>query len=146
MKNAKLHCPDGFANLWSTNNPTPGKFIGVALCIAQEKADVKHSLHLHNWKERRKYLKWVEKQLTVHSDFPAWSLICMRHPNKDDVVDAKHQHKHKGGLCQFPANDTHTIKCITCHRHFSFHSKLNESSNNCKVQLTIGKLDGWWPG
>lgn len=47
---------------------------------------------LHNWKELRKYLKGVEEQLTVHADFPARPLKCMRHPNKDDVVDAKHQH------------------------------------------------------
>lgn len=47
---------------------------------------------LQNCEEVRKYLKWVEEQLAVHAHFPAQSLKCMRHPDKDDVVDAKHQH------------------------------------------------------
>lgn len=40
----------------------------------------------------RKYLEGVEEQFTVHTNFPAQALQCMRHPNKDDVVDAEHQH------------------------------------------------------
>lgn len=48
----------------------------------------------------RKYLEGVEEELAVHADLPARPLE-RRHPNKDDVVDAKHQDQYEGGLCQF---------------------------------------------
>lgn len=54
-------------------------------------------------KLHRLYLKGVEEQLTVHPDLPARPLKRVRHPNKDDIVDPKHQHQHQGRLCQFPA-------------------------------------------
>lgn len=57
------------------------------------------------------YLKGVEEQLTVHADLPAQAFKCVRHSNKDDVVDAKHQNQHKGGLGQFPTRHIH-VQCI----------------------------------
>lgn len=55
------------------------------------------------------YLKGVKKQLAVHADLPAQSFERVRHPNKDDVVDAKHQHQHQRRLGQFSGKrHTHT--------------------------------------
>lgn len=62
------------------------------------------------------YLKGVEEQLTVHAHLPAQALKRMGHPNKDDVVDAKHQNQHKGGFGQFPMRRIHELyMCDTCH-------------------------------
>lgn len=58
------------------------------------------------------YLKGVKEQLAVHADLPAQSFERVRHPNKDNVVDAKHQHQHEGRLGQFSVKKTHTSR--TC--------------------------------
>lgn len=81
------------------------------------------------------YLKGVKEQLTVHSDFPAQALKRMRHPNKDDVVDAKHQNQDKGGFGQFPVRCTHGQKSIDNLKSSQTGQKFVNYSNQISINL-----------
>lgn len=90
------------------NTLSEGEIVGVTLCVWT------WILMFTSEKEGRRYLKWVEEQLTIHADLPAWTMDCVRHPNKDNVVNAKYQDQHKGGLCQFPVEtQKHVLNVVS---------------------------------
>lgn len=74
-----------------------------------------------------RYLKGVKEQLAVHADLPAQSFERVGHPNKDDIVDAKHQHQHEGRLGQF------SVK-----RHTHTHTSRTRCENNHKISVSLG--------